>query len=328
MVIDRYIGEIDMNGSYPLNGIICLTAITPLHPGAGSGLGLIDNPIIRERTTGFPFIQAPSLKGVMRTEAEKHWKNTEDRNKIYCLFGPERSSDSHHEGAMVLNDARILAMPVRSFKGLFVWITSPQVLFRFFRDLSMTGMTITKQDESKTDWPYMEYMEWLDKTRRSIGASARIVKGSQNELLIDNKLFLEEYEITADEDEELKLLAGFLSASFFDDEFLQNLFQKNLVMLNDEYFRYFVEHATQIEANIAINQDSGTTVDGSLRYTEFLPEQTMLYSSYRLSEKDYSGKKQKPADLHAELGKAVNFMQIGGDGTTGKGFIQIKAIAA
>jgi len=314
-----------MHETHPLNGILCLTAITPLHPGAGSGLGLIDNPIVRERTTGFPFIQAPSLKGVMRAEAENVWKNNADKKKSHCLFGPERSGSDHHEGALVLNDARILAMPVRSFKGLFVWVTSPQVLYRFFRDFSMTGRTIKENNSEKNDW---KYMEWLAEVKQKAENKVQIVNGGQSQLLINSKLFLEEYEISAESNPKLNILSGYLSVSFFDDKFLQDLFKTNLVVLNDDIFRYFVEHATQIEANIAIDQDTGTTSKGSLRYTEFLPEQTLFYSSYRLSGQDYSKKNQNPAKLHEELIKEINFLQIGGDGTTGKGFIHIKSITA
>ena len=36
---------------------------TPLHVGAGSSVGAIDQPIQRERHTGFPIIPGSSLKG-------------------------------------------------------------------------------------------------------------------------------------------------------------------------------------------------------------------------------------------------------------------------
>jgi CRISPR type III-B/RAMP module RAMP protein Cmr4 len=43
--------------------ILYIFTRTPLHVGAGSSVGAIDQPIQRERHTGFPIIPASSLKG-------------------------------------------------------------------------------------------------------------------------------------------------------------------------------------------------------------------------------------------------------------------------
>ena len=43
--------------------LLYLFTRTPLHVGAGASVGAIDQPIIRERHTGFPVIPATSLKG-------------------------------------------------------------------------------------------------------------------------------------------------------------------------------------------------------------------------------------------------------------------------
>ncbi len=319
-----------MNISHPLNGILSFTAITPLHPGAGSGMGLIDNPIIRERATGFPFIQAPSVKGVLRAKAEEIWGST-NLNKTVCLFGPERSSTLAHEGALVLNDARILAMPVRSFKGLFVWLTSPQVLYRFFRDFSMTGLNLVENDDKNSGW---DYMKWLIGIQGRLNGRALVPKGAYTKICIKDdsnntptyNLFIEEYQFPADEDDKLALFANYLSKTFMRDQYMQALIKTNLVVLDDEHFRYFVEHATQVEANIAIDQNSGTTTKGSLRYTEFLPEQTLLYCSCRLSKKDYSSGNVNTSRAFNELMGKIDFLQIGGDSTTGKGFIMVKTV--
>lgn len=49
---------------------------TPLHAGTGRGLGAIDLPIQRERITGYPIIQASSIKGRLRAECyENFWQS-------------------------------------------------------------------------------------------------------------------------------------------------------------------------------------------------------------------------------------------------------------
>ena len=51
---------------------------TPLHAGSGDALGVVDLPIQRERHTGFPKIEASSLKGALRESFEE--KFITDRN--------------------------------------------------------------------------------------------------------------------------------------------------------------------------------------------------------------------------------------------------------
>jgi len=57
-----------------------IKAITPLHVGSGSDLGVVDMPIQRESHTGFPKIEASSLKGSIRSEIE--YKAQNDKEKM------------------------------------------------------------------------------------------------------------------------------------------------------------------------------------------------------------------------------------------------------
>ena len=52
------------------HSIVYYQNITPLHIGCGQDVGLVDNPIIREKTTGFPFIPGSSIRGVLRNKCE------------------------------------------------------------------------------------------------------------------------------------------------------------------------------------------------------------------------------------------------------------------
>ena len=40
--------------------------VSPVHMGAGSAIGIIDNPIQRERHTGHPVMAGSGLKGALR----------------------------------------------------------------------------------------------------------------------------------------------------------------------------------------------------------------------------------------------------------------------
>src|SRR5690349_23955205 len=103
-----------------------LHALSPLHAGTGQSVGLIDLPIARLRATNIPFVPGSSLKGVLR-EARRSLPAAEWE----ALFGPLRevpgaegdeAREGDHAGALVVGDARLVALPVRSFLGTFAWV--------------------------------------------------------------------------------------------------------------------------------------------------------------------------------------------------------------
>ena len=66
--------------------------VSPVHMVAGTALGLIDNPIQRERHTEYPMIAGSGLKGAVR---HHFWSQLDDgsrkdkANLLNRLFGPE-----------------------------------------------------------------------------------------------------------------------------------------------------------------------------------------------------------------------------------------------
>ena len=46
--------------------VVFLYAVSPVHMGAGSAVGVIDNPIQRERHTGHPCFAGSGIKGAVR----------------------------------------------------------------------------------------------------------------------------------------------------------------------------------------------------------------------------------------------------------------------
>jgi len=123
--------------------ILFLYTETPLHAGSGTSLGIVDLPIQRERTTGYPMIQASGLKGCLRDVV------SDDPQKVEIVFGPDTRRASDHAGALSVGDARILLFPVRSLMGVFAWITSQNVLARFKR--SFDGRTFGGLESHRTD---------------------------------------------------------------------------------------------------------------------------------------------------------------------------------
>jgi CRISPR-associated protein Cmr4 len=125
-----------------------------------------------------------------------------------------------------------------------------------------------------------------------------------------------------------------------------------LLLVEDEIYTYLVETATEIQTQIKIDSNSGTTKTGSLRYQELLPADSFLYTLMYFKDKyvpDYP-KKNEEKEKNEEDEKALEelynqvknlqmeaiiksvettingFIQIGGDYTLGRGLCAIKWI--
>jgi CRISPR-associated protein Cmr4 len=56
-----------------------------------------------------------------------------------AVFGPKTDNAGDHAGAISFTDARLLAFPVGSLKGVFAWVTCPEALRRLRRDLGLAA---------------------------------------------------------------------------------------------------------------------------------------------------------------------------------------------
>ncbi len=50
--------------------ILGLLAESPIHPGSGRGVGVVDLPVAREAATDYPVLVGSSLKGALRDKFE------------------------------------------------------------------------------------------------------------------------------------------------------------------------------------------------------------------------------------------------------------------
>lgn len=107
-----------------------LLAETPVHPGAGRGMGVVDLPVAREASTDYPVIVGSSLKGALRDRAETAGADANRR------FGrPDQAGD------LLVSDGRLLLLPVRSLTSSFRWATCPHLIERYRRDLARAGLS-------------------------------------------------------------------------------------------------------------------------------------------------------------------------------------------
>jgi CRISPR-associated protein Cmr4 len=270
-----------------VGGLLYLHALTPLHPGSGTALGVVDLPVQRERHTDWPVIPGSSVKGVLREAC------AEEKRRI--LFGRGGDEGGFYAGALTITDARLLAFPVRSLKGVFAWVTCPQALERWRRDALLAGQ--------KVSLPALAVSE--DEALAVEKCPCLYANGGQQEVI------LEEYKFTVKTLGELK---GWPAVQGFDP--------KRVVVLNDTDFTHFAKHATEVSARIKLDPGTKTVSGGALFYQEFLPAETLMYSVV-LAAGSRDGQNVSAEDVLSGY-EAPGYIQVGGDETTGKGLCAVK----
>lgn len=317
--------------------VLFLIAETPVHAGSGSGVGIIDLPIQRERCTDFPKIESSGLKGCIREAFESlnptiQINNNTIRPKdkikyrvdgkddyISLVFGPE--GEEAHAGAMTITDARILLFPVKSLKGVFAWITCPMVLERFKKEIEFVGI----QGFSFSNFKNLE--NTLPK---------------QTNIAISSKVVLEEFTFEVREDEITSKIAEWLANAVFPNDntydFWRDKLKKDLVILSDDDFKQFVKTSTEVITRTRIDNTTGTVVSGGLWTEEYLPQDTILYSLLMFTSPRVEKDEQKgifKANSPEEEAKRVSeffekglppVIQIGGNQTIGKGFMRVNIL--
>lgn len=312
---------------FQAQSVLFVYCVSPVHMGAGTALGLIDNPIQREKHTDHPLLAGSGLKGAIR---HRQWgrlpatlrqdnQRAERRNSLLCrLFGPESGdSDNLHAGAISFGDAQLVAFPVRCARNAFVYATSPTALARARRLLALSGVAAAWSVPTVAD-----------------GQCCLVNRA----LLSGQALHLEAFEFPATVNQGLMQVSEWLSANALPDQpeyaFFRDKLKHDLVLLPDEEFSYFVRNATVVEPHVRIDNETGAAADTGLFYTENLPPESLLIAPL-LASVERSGRGTLSAEdvLAAVLNgkddmEGINgaLVQVGGDATTGRGQVVLTVV--
>lgn len=289
---------------------VFLYAVSPVHLGAGQATGIIDNPIQRERHTKHPCFAGSGIKGAVRHGFKALGG---DNTLIDALFGPD-SSNSLHAGAISFGDAQLVALPVRSLKGGYVYATCPQAIARSRRLLTLIGQA--------PNWP----------TLPEVAEGSCLIANPA--LMSGDKLHLEAFEYKTQVSPVLPTISESLAAAALPDGdaygFFREKLKTDLVVLNDTDFAYFAENAMLIEPHVRIDENTGTAKGGGLFYTENLPPESLMIAPLMASQ-TRTGKTDGAMNAEAVMlmiQNALNgqLLQIGGDATTGRGLVVAKVV--
>ncbi len=306
--------------------IYWLHALSPTHVGTGRGVGYIDLPIDRDKVTGWPIIRGSGFKGVwadyyaqkviptIEEGQDRRKLDTPESRLLKAAFGVSSSKENEsNSGALIPTDAKLVCLPVRSFRGTFAWATSAlclRMLQRTLKLLQMPGLPThiptPKEPEEKTKSPGEAFCV--------------------NETLVEQgNVYLEDLDFKAvTTDTVTKEWAEFIAKSVFsDDTDWQEQFKKRFVVLPDSEFDFLCETGTEVNTRVKISDEMKVVEKGALWTEESLPSETILMGVIqceRVFQKNGSNDASiTPDRLLAEFATKPLTLQIGGKATVGRG---------
>ena len=218
-------------------------AETPVHPGSGRGMGVVDLPVAREAATDYPVLVGSSLKGALRDKAETIEKAASTEKAVEKRFGKP-----DHAGDLLVSDGRLLLLPVRSLTTSFRWVTCPHLIERYRRDLQRAGLT---------PQPAIP-----DVKKDKVLASAA------------GNLYLEERQFAVAGEPDRELAAAVKPLILHEET--RNRLDSTIAVVHDDDFAWFVRYGLPIQARNVLDDQSKKS--RNLWYEETLPPDTIMYA--------------------------------------------------
>lgn len=254
-----------------------LLAETPIHPGAGRSLGVVDLPVARESATDYPVIAGSSLKGALKDKAQAL-----DAKHVDRLFGMQNRA-----GELLVSDARLLLLPVRSLTRSFRWATCPHLIERCRRDLARAGLS------PRPEVPDIE-----------LGQVLAAGKGD---------LFLEERQFTIRAAPDVGLTKAIKPLLLHSET--RNALSDRIAVLNDDDFAWFARYGLAVQARNVLEKE--TKKSKNLWYEETLPPDTVMYTLVAARSDSALGA------LDAVFPETDPYLQVGGNETVGQGWFAV-----
>lgn len=270
--------------------IFGLLAETSIHPGGSEAAGVIDLPVAREAATDYPVIPGSSFKGALLGLAAEKLSDGSDRmakSERHRIFGQQDNA-----GVLLVSDARLLLLPVRSLQTAYKWITCPHLLERFQRDRQRAGFNGSDV----------------------LPASNQPAKDKYLGVKHDH-IFLEERHFTW-EGECQNLVASLERLIPETHAPTRARLASQFVVLHDDDFVWFARHGLAVQARNRLDPEKKTTVGGALWYEETIPPDALFYAL--LAERG-----EKAIEPVANLFRDRPYLQVGGNETVGMGWFAV-----
>ncbi len=280
--------------------LIYLYLLSPLHTGGTTQEGNLLG-IARESHTNLPYIPSSTIRGRLRSSIPSDQTieiNGQQKSKKFFLFGNEiDGGEQLEQGAIWIGDGSLLWIPVASLSHGVVWVSSPSLLRRWLRFSS----------------------------NRQNSQLMQIPSAYQTNLPTETPVYLKDAIFPAGKLQQWEDWGKYIpkySASLGIDKVL---------VLPDQHCTTVVQMSLWRQVKIKLNEHK--SVDEGFRYEEAIPPDTLMYfpwgvtsqahSSNTNSQQDNSPNSNDADKLFRELLNSSDILQIGGQESLGRGFVQL-----
>lgn len=280
---------------------VFIHAISPIRVGTGQGAGIIDLPVVREKQTDWPYLPGTSIKGVLRDACEAA---EVDKSEIRIVFGPksEEATSEDAAGGVIFTDLQMLCLPVRCYRGSFLWVTSPLALARWQRDRGDASPIFLSVDNK-------EILLADDAARNTVAGG--------------NTVQLEDLALTAKLEPWLDSFSKSIADACFAADW-STFFCNRFGVVSDQTFTYLTRTAMEVTARTSIDDESKTVKGTALWWEEAVPAESIFVGRLEPTKQGltgYDGDEEKLMDvIHRGIKKTV---QIGGNATVGRGIARM-----
>ena len=219
--------------------VLFLTNESLLHPLSDDSLPWLDYPLKRN-TSGKSQARIPYVPSEQLESAVK----------------PFFQSSLSYLKKPLCTDAKLLAYPIRTIRGLYTWCTSINLLSDFLDDLSKCAC--------RPNWKFSEEMNH----------DAIVLVGRNNRCLIKKRLVLEQFSFPTKNERIVEIVGNWLSRNAFplSSEFgwWRAKIAQDLVILPDELLSNLIETTAPIQIEISSNNTNCAR--------EYVPNDAIFYS--------------------------------------------------
>lgn len=284
-----------MGDAFFRGALLGLFSEAHLHPGIGLADEVIDLPVSREATTGFPQITETALKGAL-----KRWAGGREELDRQRLFGKEADDGA---GELIPSTGRLLCLPVRRLDAPYAWVTTPYLLERLARDRAR----FLGEEEVQTDCPVRP---------------CEIRCGYSNDYV-----FLEEFAFERDDTdwpEKLERIWHLIQPVLPTGTFTERL-KKQLAVMSDEDFAWFAANALPVAPRNKLSEEK---ISESLWYEEMIPSDALFYLGFipRFALIPDTHQRSRWDAFCAAVDDT--YVQVGGNETVGQGWLRTRLLEA
>ena len=294
--------EVEMTTGTDL--LLYLYAESPLHAGGTGGDGVIDLPIQRESTTGYPVVWGQSLKGALRQAATADgWGEL-----VREVFGPEvigaGSGSGLESGRLSVGDAQLVALPVATLRRTHAWATTTRALAHLARKYKRLGIEPPTTPDCPDDQACAAHAPWLDNPAEVLGPVVASIDQAANPAVGEWAQRIA--------DDGIGRQPTFLP-------FAEKM-DADLLLVGASIASLLAVEGTELVPRVSLTAEK--TVAAGPFYSEYLPTESILAATITLDTTPPSQQATTSAhDVMQRLDSLLHgqLLQIGGDESIGKG---------